>query len=230
MSILITGTSSGLGHELAKQFAERGDTVYGISRTSSGLNIKQAQCNLLDLQELPIVLNKLIDTDQIDTVILNASMLGNISETRSLTVEEFHETFTVNVLANKVIIDWLLRHNIRIKNIVGISTGASLKTYYGWSLYCTSKSAFKQLLSGYAVEEPSIHFLSLAPGIIKTKMQDYIYSINPASIPSVKKFRDMYDTMDTPDIVAEKIIKFLPNINGLESGSYFDLRKAYNAK
>ena len=69
MNILITGTSSGLGHELAKQFAERGDTVYGISRTSSGLNIKQAQCNLLDLQELPIVLNKLIDTDQIDTVI-----------------------------------------------------------------------------------------------------------------------------------------------------------------
>lgn len=224
MNVLITGTSSGLGYELAKQFISQGDTVYGISRSLSDLDIKQVNCDFTDLQYLAISLNNLIDTKKIDTVILNAGMLGSISETNNLRIDEFYDVFTVNVLANKVIIDWLLNHDINVKNIIGISTGAALKEYYGWSLYCTSKAAFKQLLSTYAQEESNIHFLSLAPGIIKTKMQDYIYSIDGQEIPSVNKFKNMYDVMDTPDIVANKIIKFLPEVNELKSGSYFDLR------
>jgi len=224
MNVLITGTSSGLGYELAKQFISEGDTVYGISRSLSDLDIKQVNCDFTDLQYLAISLNNLIDTKKIDTVILNAGMLGSISETNNLRIDEFYDVFTVNVLANKVIIDWLLNHDINVKNIIGISTGAALKEYYGWSLYCTSKAAFKQLLSTYAQEESNIHFLSLAPGIIKTKMQDYIYSIDGQEIPSVNKFKNMYDVMDTPDIVANKIIKFLPEVNELKSGSYFDLR------
>jgi len=224
MNVLITGTSSGLGYELAKQFISQGDTVYGISRSLSDLDIKQVNCDFTDLQYLAISLNNLIDTKKIDTVILNAGMLGSISETNNLRIDEFYDVFTVNVLANKVIIDWLLNHDINVKNIIGISSGAALKEYYGWSLYCTSKAAFKQLLSTYAQEESNIHFLSLAPGIIKTKMQDYIYSIDGQEIPSVNKFKNMYDVMDTPDIVANKIIKFLPEVNELKSGSYFDLR------
>ena len=224
MTVLITGTSSGLGYELAKQFIAKGYTVYGISRGISDLDIKQIQCDFTDLQHLAISLNDLIDTKEIDTVILNAGMLGNISETNNLRIDEFYDIFTVNVLANKVIVDWLLNHDVDVKNIVGISTGAALKTYYGWSLYCTSKAAFNQLLSTYAQEEKDVHFLSLAPGIIKTKMQDYIYSLDGQEIPSVKKFKEMYNTMDTPDLVAERIIKFLPEINDIKSGSYFDLR------
>ena len=224
MTVLITGTSSGLGYELAKQFIAKGYTVYGISRGISDLDIKQVQCDFTDLQQLTITLNDLIDTVRIDTVILNAGMLGTITETNKLRIDEFNDIFTVNVLANKVIIDWLINHNVDVKNIIGISTGAALKTYYGWSLYCTSKAAFKQLLSTYAQELPNIHFTSLAPGIIKTKMQDYIHSIDGQDIPSVKKFKEMYDTMDTADIVAKKIITWLPGIDKLESGSYFDLR------
>lgn len=224
MTVLITGTSSGLGYELAKQFIAKGYTVYGISRGISDLDIKQIQCDFTDLQHLAISLNDLIDTKEIDTVILNAGMLGNISETNNLRIDEFYDIFTVNVLANKVIVDWLLNHDVDVKNIIGISTGAALKTYYGWSLYCTSKAAFNQLLSTYAQEEKDVHFLSLAPGIIKTKMQDYIYSLDGQEIPSVKKFKEMYNTMDTPDLVAERIIKFLPEINDIKSGSYFDLR------
>ena len=41
MNILITGTSSGLGYELAKQFSLEGHNVYGMSRKKSDLQIKQ---------------------------------------------------------------------------------------------------------------------------------------------------------------------------------------------
>lgn len=224
MNVLITGTSSGLGYELAKQFISKGDTVYGISRGISNLDIKQVQCDFSDLQHLATSLNGLIDTKEIDTVILNAGMLGHLNLVNNLHINEFYDIFTVNVLANKVIIDRLLNRDISIKNIIGISTGAALKTYHGWSLYCTSKAAFKQLISSYAQEVPDIHFTSLAPGIIKTKMQDYICSLDENKIPSIGKFKTMYEKMDTADIVAKRIIKFLPEIKKIKSGDYYDLR------
>jgi len=224
MNILITGTSSGLGYELAKHFILIGHNVYGMSRQKSNLDIKQIQVDFVNPQSVAIAMDKLIDVKKIDLVILNAGQLGEINKINDLRIDQFNDIFNINVLSNKVIIDWLLNHNIDIKNIIGISTGASLKAYYGWSLYCTSKAAFKQLLSTYAYEEPNIHFLSLAPGIIKTKMQEYIYEVDDTKIPSVKKFKDMFDTMDTADIVAKKIINQLPYLTKLESGTYFDLR------
>lgn len=224
MNILITGTSSGLGYELAKQFSLEGHNVYGMSRKKSDLQIKQAQVDFINPQSIVVSMDNLIDVDKIDLVILNAGQLGEINKTNNIKINQFNDIFNINVLSNKVIIDWLLNHNINIKNIIGISTGASLKAYYGWSLYCASKAAFKQLLSTYAYEEPNIHFLSLAPGIIKTKMQEYIYKIDSSKIPSVKKFKDMFNTMDTADIVANKIINNLSYFSELESGDYFDLR------
>tara|TARA_R110002012_G_scaffold234930_1_gene408602 strand:- start:9563 stop:10246 length:684 start_codon:yes stop_codon:yes gene_type:complete len=224
MNILITGTSSGLGYELAKQFEANGDTVYGISRSKSDLNIKQIQCDLGKLYRIIPTLENLIDTPSFDVVILNAGQLGEIKKGKEITINQFENIFNINVLANKIIIDWLLNKDIKVKNIIGISTGAAIKSYYGWSLYCTSKAAFKQLIASYALENKNTHFISLAPGIIKTKMQDYITSIDENKIPSVKKFKDMFDSMDPPDVVARRIIQFIPCLKSITSGTYFDLR------
>tara|TARA_R110002126_G_scaffold793_3_gene4957 strand:- start:380 stop:1063 length:684 start_codon:yes stop_codon:yes gene_type:complete len=224
MNVLITGTSSGLGYELAKECVARGDTVFGISRSKSDLDINQEICDFYNLQEIPTALNSLIGSNTIDIVILNAGMLGTLSKTRDVSIDEFGNIFKVNVLANKVIVDWLLNNNIKVKTIIGISTGAALKTYYGWSLYCTSKAAFKQLISTYAQEESNVHFISIAPGVIKTKMQDYINGIDVKIIPSVEKFQSMYNTMITPDVIAKKLIQLLPKLKDFKSGSYIDLR------
>ena len=228
MNILITGTSSGLGYELAKQFRAKGDTVYSISRSKSDLDIKQSQCDLGDLPSIIPTLEKLIDISSFDIVILNAGQLGELKKCNELSIKQFNNIFNVNVLANKVIIDWLLNNNITVKNIMGISTGAATKPDFGWSLYCTTKSAFKQLISSYALENPKIHFISLAPGVIKTKMQEYITSIDEDKIPSVKKFKDMFDDMDSPDIVAERIIHYIPHLKNIPSGDHYDLRNMIN--
>jgi len=232
MNILITGTSSGLGYELAKEFIARGDTVYGMSRRYCDLNITQLQCNFKDIDmdssgtctrtEMQRWIGKL--PNQIDLVILNAGMLGSIDKLDNLSVESFNEIFTVNVIANKILLDYIRISNIDIKQVIGISSGAASKAYYGWALYCCSKAAFRQLISTYAQEWPKTHFISLAPGIIKTSMQKYIYSIDEKEIPSVKKFKQMFDTMDTPDIVAKRIIQYLPRLAILDSGDYCDLR------
>jgi len=225
MKILITGTSSGLGYGLAQEFSKNNNTVLGISRSKTDLKIKQEICDFSNLQKIPNALQNLIGTEEIDTAILNAGILGELVSTKNTSVEAFNEIFKINVLANKIIIDWLLKNNTNIKTIIGISSGAAIKTYYGWSLYCTSKAAFKQLISTYAQEEQNVHFTSIAPGIIKTNMQEYIKKIDVKTIPSVEKFQNAYDTMDTPDEVAKKIISLLPKIKNLNSGDYVDLRE-----
>ena len=147
-------------------------------------------------------------------------MLGEINKVSDLSVNQFNEIFNVNVLANKIILDRLLLNKINLKQIIGISSGAALKSYYGWSLYCCSKAAFKQLLSTYAQEYPNIQFTSLAPGIIKTDMQNYINSLDKNNFPSVEKFQQMFDSMDTANTVAEKLINNLFNLKE----DYLDLR------
>ena len=159
MNILITGVSSGLGYELAKKFIARGDKVYGTSRRKTNLNINHLQCDFNNLEELAINFHNFIkNVLEFDIVILNAGMLGEINKISDLSVNQFNEIFNVNVLANKIILDRLLLNKINLKQIIGISSGAALKSYYGWSLYCCSKAAFKQLLSTYAQEYPKIQF------------------------------------------------------------------------
>ena len=221
MNILITGVSSGLGYELAKKFIARGHKVYGTSRRKTNLNINHLQCDFNNLEELAINFHNFIkNVLEFDIVILNAGMLGEINKISDLSVNQFNEIFNVNVLANKIILDRLLLNKINLKQIIGISSGAALKSYYGWSLYCCSKAAFKQLLSTYAQEYPNIQFTSLAPGIIKTDMQNYINSLDKNNFPSVEKFQQMFDSMDTANTVAEKLINNLFNLKE----DYLDLR------
>lgn len=224
MNILITGASSGLGYALAEQFITQGHKVYSLSRTKPKLNLKWQFSDFLNPGSIKKSIDSLLTGVKLDLAILNAGQLGELKPTSDLDLDDFTKMFNVNVLSNKVIIDYLLQNQSQTKNIIGISTGAAIKPYYGWSLYCTSKSAFKQLISVYAEENPSIQFTSLAPGIIKTSMQEYIKQVNVDEIPSVAKFHNMFDTMDTAEIVAGKIIQNLDTIFTHSSGDFIDLR------
>jgi len=220
MNILITGTSSGLGRALADAFSDY--NVYGINRTNDD-KVNNIQCNLANLKGIQPALRELT-VKKWDYVFLNAGILGRLASTPELDLEEYSRVFNINVLANKEILDFLLERSV-VKKVIGISSGAALKAYYGWSLYCCSKAAFKQLIATYAEEYPKTHFLSLAPGIIKTKMQDYIFEQNEIEIPSVSKFKKLYPAMESPSVVAERIKKRLPLLDKKPSGSYFDLRE-----
>ena len=84
-----------------------------------------------------------------------------------------------------------------------------------------------QLINTYSLEIKKIKFISCAPGIAKTKMQDQIYSVKNKKIQSVKKFQKLYieNNMNSPKKVAEDIIKFLKIIKRFKSGSLIDLRR-----
>jgi len=222
--VFITGTSSGLGLSLCDVFLQNNYEVYGISRSPTPRDIKSEIIDLSQLHHLNETLSSLIKNQDFEYIFLNAGSLGQIKKAHEITLEEFYKNFCINVVSSKQILDFLLTNN-KIKNVIAISSGAADKAYDGWLNYCVSKSALKQLISCYALENKNIHFLSLAPGVIKTKMQDYLLEQDAAKFSSLEKFHKLYNHIPGPDFIASRLFSNLEFLNNLESGTFFDLRR-----
>ncbi len=223
-NVLITGTSSGLGYSLAKKMKDKYN-VYGMSRSKSDLDIFDIECDLSNPESIDNALKQIpTSIKDFEYVILNAGMLGNLKRIEELTTQEFQDTMMTNFLSNKIILDTLM-NNFKVNTVFGISSGASEKPYYGWSLYCCSKAAFRQLLNVYSTERTDTSFYSVCPGPFKSKMQDYIYTQDESEIPSVEKFKKIHKDLVSSDEIAEFIITHLNIFDGIDSGEYVDLRK-----
>tara|TARA_B100000700_G_scaffold326280_1_gene437352 strand:- start:3643 stop:4332 length:690 start_codon:yes stop_codon:yes gene_type:complete len=224
-NVLITGTSSGLGEALSQQLLKNDYNVYGISRSQTDVKLTRSEiCDFSTLDTIGAHLEKLMGgVDCFDYIFLNAGILGDLKPVSKIAIDEYQNIFNINVWSNKVLLDYVLSR-CSVGNVIAISSGAAMKTYFGWSLYCCSKAALKQLISSYEDEYKGINFISLAPGLVKSKMQDKIYRYDESEIPSVKKFKEAYDNMPTPDECAQKIVRNLDEIYTKKENGFFDLR------
>ena len=164
----------------------------------------------------------ILDIKEIDTVFLNAGMLGKIKILSELSIQELNEVYTLNVYANKEIFDILM--NTKVKNILVISSGASKNGYKGWGSYSLSKAGVNMLVNLYSNEMLNTKILALAPGVIKTPMTDYIrFKLDENIFPSVKKLNE--DLVQTPEETAVKIDNLINKIDEFKSGTYVDIRE-----
>lgn len=232
-TVFITGVSSGLGHGLAKAYLETGSTVYGLSRrTPKDLtqqnNFHFLAADLEDLKSIPAQINKLLQkVPKLDLVILNAGLLGEIKDLTEIDQSTLNRLMNVNVWANKVICDTLFKNKIDIPQVVAISSGASINGNRGWGGYAISKAALNMLVMLYAAERPETHFSSLAPGLIDTAMQDYIFNHpDPEKFAVLKKLKAARGTPSMPnsDDASKIVIEFIPKLLSAPNGSYQDVR------
>lgn len=224
-NILITGCSSGLGLALTLYYLEKGFNVYGISRTKpdlSNTNFTHISFDLSQVSNIKESLEKILkDIKHFDTVFLNAGMLGKIKIIKELSIKELQEVYSLNVYANKELLDILMQ--IDVKNIFVISSGASKNGYKGWGAYSLSKAGVNMLVNLYSNEMTNTKIIALAPGVIKTPMTDYIrFEIDPEIFSSAKKLNE--DVVQTPRQTAIKIDILVNRIDEFETGSYVDVR------
>lgn len=229
-SVLITGTSSGLGHGLAETYLERGGTVYGLSRRPADIEsarFHEAAVNLEDLDGIGPGLDKLVGSADISLAILSAGMLGEFKTMPDVQMGELRRAMDINVWANKLILDWFAQHQAP-RQIVLISSGASVNGNRGWGSYALSKAALNMLAQLYAHDLPDSHLCALAPGLIHTAMQDHISSTADERIfPSVKRLKQARGTaaMPGPREVAQAIAQALPGLQErYASGAFVDIR------
>jgi NAD(P)-dependent dehydrogenase (short-subunit alcohol dehydrogenase family) len=233
-SAWITGTSSGLGEGFARVLLNT-HQVTGFSRRPAPIkhsHYRHFSLNLQDAYSIPRVIEEAITEEPLDLLILNAGILGPIRDLYGTPLPEIEKTMMVNVWANKIIIDTLLslEEQGRLRgpsHILAISSGASLNGARGWNAYSISKAALNMMIQLYAAERPDKKWISLAPGLVQTAMQDTLAEKDPERFPALKRLIAARGTDAMPDGItaARRIIDQLERIFEAPNGSYVDIRK-----
>jgi short-subunit dehydrogenase len=211
-TIVVTGTSSGIGNEICIQAAKLNYKVISISRNIEplkGINgIDSYIVDITDKKSIKNFIDDLRNRDlKIDILINNAGQLSNelFGET---SYESFKQTFDVNVFGlaeiTRSLIPFINKsgHVINISSIGGVNGS---KKFPGLSVYSSSKAAviaLTEVLAEEYSEGPSFNVLAL--GAVQTKM------LNEA-------FPD-YEAQTKPGEMAKYIIDFAINGNNLFNG------------
>lgn len=180
-NIIITGTSRGIGFELAQLFAKSNYNVLAISRNSEPLkklglqNITYLSVDLSQQKNFKKVTDFVSKNwKSVDILIHNAGKLIN-KPFRELTYSDFLEVYNVNVFAvaelTRQLIDSLSKgsHVVTISSIGGVQ--GSMK-FPGLAAYSSSKGAVITLSELLAEEykKQQISFNVLALGAVQTEM------------------------------------------------------------
>lgn len=179
--IVITGTSRGIGFELAQHFANQNHKVLALSRNTIPLdtinhkNITTLSVDLSNQNDITKAVN-FIDKNwkKVDVLINNAGKLINKPFTE-LTSNDFLDVYKVNVFAvaelTKQLIPLLTKksHVVTISSMGGIQ--GSMK-FPGLAAYSSAKGAVITLSELLAEEfkEQQIAFNVLAIGAVQTEM------------------------------------------------------------
>jgi NAD(P)-dependent dehydrogenase (short-subunit alcohol dehydrogenase family) len=179
-NIIITGTSRGIGYELALKFASEGHQVLALSRKTpqnliDNSNITCLSVDLSEEEDLKKVIHFLNSSwKKVDAIVHNAGalVLKPFAET---TVEDFERVYKVNVFGvaslTRICLPFLEKgsHVVTISSMGGIQ--GSMK-FAGLSAYSSSKGAvitLSELLSE-EYKERGIAFNVLALGSVQTEM------------------------------------------------------------
>ena len=226
----ITGTSSGLGRGLAEQLLGAGCTVYGCSRRGCDLaGIHDCALDLTDAHAVAGSLGSLLaEVDALDLVVLNAGVLGRISDLVDTPLDDLKQVMEVNLWANKRVMDWLHQWGRPVDQVVMISSGAAVLGNRGWGGYALSKAALNMLAKLYAHEFPHSHITALAPGIIDTAMMDHLCGeADSEAFPALQRLHHARGTeaMPGPRDAARRVVSVLPRLTDWPSGSFVDIRE-----
>ncbi len=198
-NIIITGTSRGIGYELALQFADAGHQVCAISRKTPREHIEHPNisCLSVDLaqeEDFGQISHFITSTwSQVDAVIHNAGSLL-LKPFESTSLNDFEAIYRVNVFAvaklTQIALPYMKKgsHVVTISSMGGIQ--GSLK-FAGLSAYSSSKGAVITLSELLAEEykERGIAFNVLALGAVQTEMLAEAFPGYQASI-SAKQMAD----------------------------------------
>ena len=203
-NIIITGTSRGIGFELAQFFAKNNFNVLALSRNNKPLNnlhfknITSLSVDLSIQSEFEKVTNFVANNwESVDILIHNAGSLIN-KPFSELTTTDFETVFKVNVFAvaelTRQLIPFLVKgsHVVTISSIGGVQ--GSIK-FPGLAAYSSSKGAVITLSELLAEEYKTqqIAFNVLALGAVQTEMLEEAFPGYKAPLTAIEMAEYIYN-------------------------------------
>lgn len=183
--IWITGGSSGIGKEAAKEFARTGSDVFVSARRVSELerlneelgieklSIKFFPCNVASAPNVDQTIKKIYAENTIHCLINNAGVTS-FKAAEENSVQEINDIINTNLLGSIYAIKYILPHFIKQGKgtIINIISSAARKIFTNSSVYTASKAG----LLGYTnvlreeVRKYNIRVINILPGATETPM------------------------------------------------------------
>ena len=236
---VVTGTSSGIGHETSLALARSGFRTYATMRN---LNKSENIKSVATKENLPIHINQLDVTDdisiknavqailsevgRIDVLVNNAGYALN-GAFEDLTMDEIKAQFETNLFGvirtTQAILPIMRKQEFGI--IVNMSSGAGRLGYPGGSAYVSTKFAVEGLSESMAYElEPfGIKVVLVEPGVIRTNFANAMVVAKKSQDPNspysqimqkmATSFEHMMENGSSPDLVARVVLKAVTSEN-----------------
>lgn len=202
-NIIITGTSRGIGLELALQFASAGHHVLAISRKTNQklIDHQNITCLAVDLAEandFEKVENFLSSTWKIVDILINNAGSLLLKPFGDTTSEEFENIYKVNVFGVANLTRISLPYFIKGSHVVTISSMGGIQgsmKFAGLSAYSSSKGAVITLSELLAEEykEQGFTFNVLALGSVNTEMLQEAFPGYEAPLSATEMANYIYD-------------------------------------
>lgn len=217
-NVLITGANRGIGLEMVKLYAARGDTVLACCRNPSAAEALNAVAGNVEVLELEVSdgasvekLASILGDRPVDILINNAGVMGPAPEAQSALSMDFDgwaETFEVNTMGPVRVMHALLPNlrassDARLVTITSQMGALSLDMPVAYA-YCSSKAALNKFMKMAALElgKEGINVCVIHPGWVQTDMG------GPAA--------DL-----TPQESAEGIVSTIDGLNAETNGSFW---------
>ena len=213
------------------EYKQNGYTIISIarSRNESSLynDVVQVQLNLSETNAIENVFSEIlrsIDSSNLETIVLinNAGTLGMINRLERIEAPVIELAIQLNIVAPFILNSIFLRETKNwncTKKIVNISSGAAIKPYYGWSVYCATKAAIDMMTKAIAIEQDTIEkgvkVIAIYPGVVDTAMQEQIRNSDSQKFIDVQRFIDFKESgsLVSTEIVGKEIFQIINSDN-----------------
>lgn len=177
MTIIITGTSSGIGFVLAEYFGKKGHKVYGLSRKhTESQHFRSIPTDVTDLTAVQNAIAEVLKTESRIDVLINNAGMGMVGAVEDSTKEEILKLFNLNLVGAVQMMSAVLpkmREN-QFGKIINVSSIGSEMGLPFRGFYSASKSALDKVTEAirYEVYPWNIEVCSLHLGDIKTNIAE----------------------------------------------------------
>jgi uncharacterized oxidoreductase len=182
-TVLITGGTSGIGLELAKQLHQHGNTVIVTGRDQTKLDaavralpgLRTFESDVSDPAAIAALHDQIIaQFPALDTLINNAGIMRNLNLNDERGLDDVTREIDINLSGPVRMIQQFLPHLKARQNalIVNVSSGLAFIPYPASPIYCATKAAIHSFSLSLRVQlaNTSVTVVELAPPAVETPL------------------------------------------------------------